>query len=333
MSTISLVADLNEKIICENITDYPTFRRFLLTIRNRDERIGYIRKYLQRFVTDIYLYSFSPVYDNARTNDDVMFTTINANFGITKQRIVVLNDLVEIPFDENIDILTISYGLSTLKNLKAYANIEIMEIRGRIIVSPEDFVRAFPKLRILKCIDENFIDCVLEISTTIEEIEFFSYHGLDKLIPLRHPKIKFTSTYDGVSYLENSEIPTEPVIKNLSCILSDSSNLICEFDPINAKIEALNITVNANSHSPLVIPKCYKDLRFLSILFLYTDYRNVDIVIDGFPLLEFIEIYSADMNRATCRIANVPYIFCLKTANIFDLDIDYKTVSILEYRN
>jgi hypothetical protein len=130
--------------------------------------------------------------------------------------------------------------------------------------------------------------------------------------------------------LEQSGIPDGPIVKNLKCALTGTAYDICSFDPRNAIIESLSIRVNIDE--PVVIPTRYKDLRFLEVTFVYTDRRNVNVVIDGFPNLEFIEIYSRVSNGATCRIANVPYIMSLVADRHFDLDIDHETVSILEQR-
>lgn len=329
MSSISLVPDLNEKIICENITEYPTFRRFLLTIHNRDERIGYIRKYLSKFVSDHYLMRCSIKYEDYDHNNYKKVISM-VKYKNPVHTLMVINYAVEIPFFEEIDSLSFVFGLSNLKNTRSYAHIESIEVRGKVTVSPWQFVHAFPKLRKFKCNNTNFIEGVLAIKNKIEIVDFTFYYGLQKRIPSMYPNVEFLSRYDSVGYMEMMD---KSLVKNLKCTLKDGVKSICEFDPANFVVEGLYIYVNAKLTSPLVIPQRYKDLRFLTIACTYEHCPNVDIVIDGFPLLESIEIYTSWPGHATCRIANVPYILFFEVDLEFDLDIDYNTVSILEKKN
>ena len=333
MLTARLVPDLNEMIIENFITDYPTFRRFLITVGDSKYAAQYIRKYLKKFIADKYVESHNPEYIPKYETVDYRIDTTKTFFGVMVNDLRLHSDSVEVPFVDFVNHITLPYAAKSLENLRAYSGIESIEVRENIQVSPEEFLRTFPKLRKMKCSDVRFIDDVLAISTTIKEVDYRAYHGLDGKLPMKYPGVKFTSSYDGVSFFENSGIPFGPVIENLSCTLNDSAYSICNFDPMNANVESLRMVVSSSSQKKIVIPSHFTKLRFLTIIFYYSDCPNVDIEIDGFPVLEFVEIFSNCEKKATCRIANVPYIFCLKTSSSFNLDIDYETVSILEYRN
>jgi hypothetical protein len=326
MSSVRLIADLNEMIIEKYITDYPTFRRFLLTVVDRDERIGYIRKYMRNFATDKYLESLRSSYNK---DERVLIRTLCGIFGSYKKEIIVLDDLTNIPFYEGITNILITYEMKTLITLSHYSDIKCVNIREHLNVSPEDFVRAFPKLRKLECYEIDFIDRVLAISTTIEEVIFYRFHGINTTIPLKYPRVKFIIKFENIGYLEKSGILGLPNIKNISCSLWSDYTEIQHFNPMSAKIESLRISVSSSTYSPIIIPNHFKYLRFLTIVLCYEQPAG-DIIIDGFPVLEYIEILANNNGAATCKIANVPYIFCLTIIGSVNPDIDYETVSILD---
>jgi hypothetical protein len=327
-----LIEDLNEKIIAEFIHDYPTFRRFLITIGEDQEQVTYyIRKYLKKFITRSYVRSFIQNFEFEDLDNNYKGYVWKTPLGVSEKMLSVASEVEPIPFFDDVTHLSLPHYVQTVENLRSYSNIEFVEIHNMTNLSPEEFVRTFPKLRTLKCGNAYFLHRLLAISTTIKEVEFSAHCGMTSVLPLKYPKINFVGKYNTVELLENSEIPNEPRVENLKCALSGSAWDICFYDPKNANIESLHI--NSYNDGPIVIPKHYKDLRFLRITFVYANHKNVDIVIDGFPCLEFVEIYSCLPNRSTCRIANVPYIFTLKVSRQFDLDIDYETVSIFEHRN
>jgi hypothetical protein len=332
MRKVRLIEDLNEKIIDEFIHDYPTFRRFLITIGEDNQQVMYyIRKYLKKFITRAYVRSFIQYFEFEDLDDNYKSYVWKTPLGVSEKMLSVVSEMASIPFFDDVTHLSLPHHVQTVENLRSYSDIEFVEIHNMSNLSPEEFVCTFPNVRTLKCGNSYFLDRLLAISTTIKEIEFFAHYGMRSVIPLKYPKINFFGMYNTVELLEESGIPNEPSVENLKCGLSGSAGNICRYDPKNAKVESLHI--NSYNDDPIVIPKHYKDLRFLKISFVFSNYKNVDIVIDGFPCLEFVEVYSCSTNRATCRIANVPYIFTLKVDRHFDLDIDYETVSIFEHRN
>ncbi len=334
MSTVRLVADLNDMIIDKFIHDYPTFRRFLLTIGNDREQIAhYINKYLKKFITEAYIKSFSPENNRICVQDDYEFHIRRTPFGISDKTIVVFNTLADIPFIDDITHISFPFGAKTLEKLKSYSYVENVEIMGRIEITPDEFVRTFPNIRTIKSENTIFINNVLMLCTTIKKIIFCGYYELFTLISDMRNKIEITVMYERISYLAHLKTIRKKNIKNFKFTVKDISSAICGFDPEGLKIESLDIIITPESTSPLVIPQCYKDLRFLSILTYKDKCTNIDIVIDGFPILEHINIYTINKKRATCRIANVPYIFCLNIASVYELDIDHETVSIFEHRN
>lgn len=331
MSEVHLVEDLNNMIIDKFIHDYPTFRRFLLTFgEDREQIVHYIRKYTKKFITNIYVRSFKREYIFHSDYRNFSIITQKTSLGSLGNTLEVTDHSKDIPFFEDVTKISFQWNVSTLKHMKLYSDIQKVEISGFNEISPEDFVRAFPKLRELKSLDINFIDRVLAISTTIKKVEFSGYDGIKKIIPLKYPNVEFISIYDNMPVLYRSGVLNEPKVNNLKCRVQCYSNKMLDFNSKNIIIESLCVIVK--NKKTIVIPKQFKDLRFLSINFYVQEQQNVDIIIDGFPHLEFIAIYSCSINGATCRIANVPYIFCLKISKYFALDIDHETVSIFEQR-
>jgi hypothetical protein len=327
MSTVRLVEDLNDMIIDKFIHDYPTFRRFLLTIGNDRAQIAhYIRKYMKKFFMTEYSTNYKIGYIG-RLNKHYIIQKKVTNNGIAKHTIVVIDDSIEVPFFEGIDELSFNYELKNLTTTRAYSQIEMIEIDAEITVSPRDFVLAFPNIRKILSNNIKFIDEVLTLNSKIKHIVWTCYDRLDETIPLKYPNVEF------INYLVYSEIKTGPIVKNMKCGLSLKARQLNDVGPINMIVDRLHILVDIEYNSVLVIPKIYKDLRFLIIDSTCNTLQNVDIVIDGFPLLEEINIITSCKNKAKCAIANVPYILFLNLGIYYDLEIDHETVSIFECIN
>jgi hypothetical protein len=326
MSTICLVADLNDMIIDKFIHDYPTFRRFLLTIGNDREQIAhYIRKYLPKFTTEEYAY-ISQIIPGISMIGNYHISKLTTKYGLIKNSMIIFNNSEDIPFVDGVDSIYFTTTLKNLEKTRSYSNVNSIYICGPIKVSPEDFAQAFPNLRIFRCIDEDFIDKLLAINSNIKKIIYDS-KGISDINPLKYPNVEFHSWYNTNDLLETAHF-----IKNLKCVLEGRVESICNFIPVNHIIESLKINVDTEKDSHLVIPKHYKDIRFLTISIYYAENKNIEIVIDGFPFLELINIVTNLKGRAKCKISNVPYIFYLGFDKSCDLDIDYETVTILEYK-
>jgi hypothetical protein len=327
MSTVCLIYDLNDMIIDKFIHDYPTFRRFLLTIGNDRAQIAhYIRKYMKRFFMNEFSMNQHMCYISRLDKPHIIRKKVTKN-GIAKHIMVVINDSFEVPFFEGIDELSFDYELKNLTTTRAYSHIEVVEIFGEIAVSPRDFVLAFPNIRKILCSDIEFIDKVLALNSKIKKIIWTCYSGMKEIIPLKYPNVEF------ITSLIYSEIKTGPIVKNMKCSLSLKAQQLNDVGSINMIVEKLHIIVDIEDNSVLVIPKIYKDLRFLCIDLTYNTLRNVDIVIDGFPLLEEINIKTRCKNKAKCTIVNVPYILFLNLGIYYDVKIDHETVSIFECIN
>jgi hypothetical protein len=332
MSTVRLVPDLNEMIIAEFVHDYPTFRRFLLTIGNDQAQIAYyFRKYMPKFITNEYIAGCHVEYLEAGPNFEVSVN--RQKNGLKKYSLRVRDGSGEVPFFEKCSSIKFFSAMKNLKAMSAYSQIETVEICWNVEISAKDFVDAFPNLHEFRSYNKHFIDQVLAIHKKIKHVYFTKTGGMSKELALKYPNVEFHSVYDRFEYILDQEVNVAPIAKNLKCALIITDDQIDTVDIENFCVESLRISVNRVMTSPLVIPTRFKDLRFLTVALNYRNPPNVDVIIDGFQCLELIDIYSNDETRATCRIANVPYIFCLRICSKrHTLDIDYKTVSIFEQR-
>lgn len=327
MSAVKLIDDINDKIIREYINDYPTFRRFLLTLGNDRELISqYIRRYLPRFISDNYI---DEKINTQRHNRKIIITL----YDITIHKLNVWKEVDLIPFDPQVTYINFHITLNTVENLSLYLNIETVYIRSCVNVSPDDFVRVFPKLHTLYSENTKFIEGVLAISKTIKKVLLPVFTKFSNRIAITYPNIEFIKPCYGVYELANTTRHEQIFVKNFKCEVFDTIKNISEYYPEKFIIETFIIATYCEYVSQIVIPNKYENLRFLMIEFDNYDHPNSDIVIDGFPLLEFIAIRTIHNNSATCRIANVPYIFYININKSFNLDIDYETVSIFERAN
>jgi hypothetical protein len=291
----------------------------------------YIREYMPKFITNEYIAGCQVEYLESGPNFEV--SANRQKNGLKKYSLRVRDGSGEVPFFEKCSSIKFFSAMKNLKAMSAYSRIETVEICWNVEISAKDFVDAFPNLREFRCYNRNFIDQVLAIHKKIKHVYYTKPGGMSKELAFKYPNVEFHSFYDRFEYILNQEVNVGPIAKNLKCSLIITDDQLDTVDIENFCVESLRVSVNRVITSPLVIPTRFKDLRFLNVALNYHNPSNVDVIIDGFQCLELIDICSNNETKATCRIANVPYIFCLRICSKgHTLNIDYKTVSIFEQR-